>query len=107
MTLTSVRRNAEDREWWQGWWESTVCWLEVGEDGNSLVTREATFYSDVERTAGIQERIDLGVLYDVLWMTETILGGKGLLGVPVYSAEEWEKMMGTSLPASEENILVV
>ena len=105
--MTNVRRNPEDREWWQGWWESTVCWLEVGEDGDSLVEREATFYSQEERSKALQERIDAGVVYDILWMTEMSLGGKGLLGVPVYSAEEWDKMMGTDFPVGEENILVI
>jgi hypothetical protein len=104
--MTQELRSAADREWWQGWWESTVCLWEV--EGDSIVQKEYTFYSEAERSAGIQTRIDAGVVYDMAWMTEQVLGGKGLPGVPVYSTEEWEEItQGTRRTVREEDVYVL
>jgi hypothetical protein len=107
---TPVKRDPESREWWQGWWETTVCWLEVTDDEESedLVQVEATFYSDAERSAYLEERIQSGYMYDILWLTETSLGGKGHPNVPQYSEEEWEMLFaGTSRKVSEDAVTVV
>jgi hypothetical protein len=112
--LTSGRIDPDTREWWQGWWQSTVCWLEVkDDDSEELVEVVKTFYSDAERTAHLEKRIQEGYIYDILWTSEVSLGGKGYPGSPTLGGAEWDKLMRgeieykTSPMVSEENIQVM
>lgn len=54
--------------------ETTVCWLEV--DGEGLIQVDKTFSSIEDRQAWIKERIESGLVYDLLWHSEGNYGGE-------------------------------
>lgn len=60
-----------DGEWVD--FETTVCWLE--EEGEGLIKVWKTFRSMEERQQWMKERIDTGVVYDLLSFTESTYGG--------------------------------
>lgn len=54
--------------------QTTVQWLEV--DGEGLAQHDATFSSVDERQAFMKEKIESGMVYDVLSFTESNYGGE-------------------------------
>lgn len=56
--------------------ETTVCWLEVDpEDETKLIERYERFDTIEERQAHIAKRIEAGLVYDIMWYTESAYGG--------------------------------
>ena len=99
-------RDPNERAWHEGWWETTVCWLEVQDGTTKLKKREETFYSEAERDKYLKARVDGGWVFDILWSWETMLGGKQS---PLTEGmeEEWEGLFITSRKVSENEVQVV
>lgn len=108
------RRDPNERAWWEGWWETQVSWLEVSDDEDSeeLTQYTKTFYSEEERTKFLEERVQGGYVFDILWTWETSLGGEGHPDQAKLSVDDWDIIMygdlkNTSPTVSEDHIQVV